>query len=438
MGKYFSVDLQGSGTVDVESFGSFLQRLAFAHGVSVGQLLSHMAEQPEFRAKVRRVPTYLFWAESLAICNYGDELSAFVEAVSQLTGIKNLRLSTFLFLQDAMSRKGCRVVRKTRAWCPACYEEMKNSATPVYDKLLWASQFVGRCANHAIQLLERCPACNHLQRYGTSSHMDQCVECSASLVGTPDEWAPASQCGVGEADVGELISWAVESGKNLDQYALARFLAALRRRNSPNIPKASSIRSIVGEQTVARHGKPTLARCIQLAAEMDVPLRLIFQDPDVAASIATLGISERPRLPVVPGRRLSKPEQERLKAEIVRIIKSDDSEIPPAVSVVCEFLGVESGWFRNRYPILFKRLSRRRLLAIYRVRNWKNKKVRIALQHGLYAKYLLGEISSKDSLVNVLVRDCGISKSCARHGLMIFEYTKPKPKSRRQTDRYPW
>jgi len=438
MGKYFSIDLQGSGTADVESFGSFLHRLAFTHGVTVGQLLNHMAGQPECQARLRRIPKYLFWAESLAICNYGEELRSLVTVVSLLTGIKDLQTSTFLFLQSAMSKKGCWVVRKTRAWCPACYRELKGGTAPIYDKLLWASQYVSRCPMHEVQLLERCPKCNQPQRYGTTSDIDKCVECSASLIGDPQDWKSVHQPGLGETDVVALIGWAVESGESLDPYALSIFLTALRRGNSPSMPMASDIRSVVGERTVARQGKPTLLKCIQLAADLDVPLKLIFQDPNIAASIVTLNVPKRPRLPKIPSRRLSKANQERLKSEIVRIIMEDKSEVPPAVQTVCHFLGVEDGWFRNRYPSLHRKLARRRKVAAIKLQNDRNRRVRIALQHGLYAKYLRGEIATKDHLVDQLVTDCGISKSCARWGLSIFEIKKPKPRFHNRPEAYPW
>jgi TniQ len=62
---------------------------------------------------------------------------------------------------------------RTRAWCPNCYEEWRNSKQVVYEPLIWSLEVVHTCPKHHQKLHLCCPYadCRHVQFHFTSRYL---------------------------------------------------------------------------------------------------------------------------------------------------------------------------------------------------------------------------------------------------------------------------
>jgi hypothetical protein len=53
-----------------------------------------------------------------------------------------------------------KLIRPTRAWCPACYEEWRLGGGTVYEPLLWSLGVITSCPRHGCPLRSTCPHCD--------------------------------------------------------------------------------------------------------------------------------------------------------------------------------------------------------------------------------------------------------------------------------------
>jgi hypothetical protein len=166
----------GEGTVEIEAFGSFFCRLARVHGVSVYALMMHLrnwwkvSRQNDARAKPNVVN-----AMNPVLCGIWPNIGIYVAIVSEAVGSQSIERTTFLPLKSAISTNGHGVVRRERAWCPACLEESIKSGDVFYDRLILAMPIINRCLEHKVQLVLFCPKCGASQaHYHHLSCADHC------------------------------------------------------------------------------------------------------------------------------------------------------------------------------------------------------------------------------------------------------------------------
>ena len=92
-----------------------------------------------------------------AINGMGATAAAWVECLERLTLREGLDLLTMLRWKNVLPHKF--LSRKTRAWCPRCFEESAADGKVVYEKLAWTIQAVTACARHRCHLCVECPQC---------------------------------------------------------------------------------------------------------------------------------------------------------------------------------------------------------------------------------------------------------------------------------------
>jgi hypothetical protein len=139
------------GSPMVESLTSYLTRLAEAHSVFPRVLVAkeitpvvdpHLAGRATYRSTG-------FWKQSPVLNGVTSLAAGMIQALQQLTQRNDLRFLTMLPWKEVLA--DTRLVRRTRAWCPLCYEEWRVSHQEVYDPLLWALQDITHCSRHGVQ-----------------------------------------------------------------------------------------------------------------------------------------------------------------------------------------------------------------------------------------------------------------------------------------------
>jgi AcrR family transcriptional regulator len=152
----------GLGSAVVESLTSYVARLAEAHDISPGTLVTREIlpkVREEFRRHDYKVPatksTFMYEAHTLN--SVGQGAQDWVNVLEQLTGVRGLQYLTMGTWRQIIS--GVDLLRRRRAWCPLCLEEWRGSNQQVYEPLLWALKEVAVCPTHACLLADRCPNC---------------------------------------------------------------------------------------------------------------------------------------------------------------------------------------------------------------------------------------------------------------------------------------
>ncbi len=178
--ELFSLEPIGIGTAMVESLTSYLSRLAEAHCVTVGTLISQAIAE-ELRknyiiASSQKRGSRLY-ENAFTLNGMGSLTEEFIRAITNLTG----RDVSFLTLQSWRNMCPDRnILRTTKAWCPNCLEDWKRKRLPIYEPLVWCFKDVELCKIHNALLITDCPSCdsripllNRTSRNGFCSHCNR-------------------------------------------------------------------------------------------------------------------------------------------------------------------------------------------------------------------------------------------------------------------------
>ncbi|MBU0493747.1 MAG: TniQ family protein, partial [Chloroflexi bacterium] len=176
------------GTPLVESLTSYIVRLAEAHCVRPRTLVTRelvpLLGRPHL-AKPGDNSISAFWSKDARALNGTRTLARdWVQALETLTRRTDLRFLTLLTWADVLPTSG--LLRPTRAWCPACYEEWRTGGQVVYEPLLWTLQVVAICSRHQRWLCLQCPDCQQpLPLLTSRSRPGCCPRCEAWLGSSP-------------------------------------------------------------------------------------------------------------------------------------------------------------------------------------------------------------------------------------------------------------
>jgi hypothetical protein len=181
----YSLEPIGLGSAFVESLTSYIARLAEAHAVSPGILVTK-----ELWPRVSRTqgngesgesvsPSYTFLYDAYVLNGMGRCTARWIPVLEALTGQRNLHLLTVLTWRRLLSSQGA-LLRDRQAWCPNCYADWRTSEHVVYEPLLWALRPVCVCPRHGVRLLEVCPHCRRdspiLTARSRRGHCSRCLQ----------------------------------------------------------------------------------------------------------------------------------------------------------------------------------------------------------------------------------------------------------------------
>jgi|ERR1041384_5058111 hypothetical protein len=111
-----------------------------------------------------------------AINGIGVIASDWVRTLETPTLRDDLSMLTMLNWDDVLSHR--HLLRPSRAWCPACYEDRAIHSQPIYEPLLWTFCVVEVCLVHERRLQSVCHHCNRalpwLSRLGRPGYCGKC------------------------------------------------------------------------------------------------------------------------------------------------------------------------------------------------------------------------------------------------------------------------
>lgn len=193
----YSLKPVGRGTSGVESLTSYMARLAQTHGISVATLIRykltpllvlHSQSQRLSKEDATR-SAFSIWYKDPMMLQEGtaecwldgtQRVEKVVEVLEELTLQQNLRYLTMLPWSRLVSLK--HAFRSEQLWCPACYQDWRESEYILYEPLLWAFEVIKVCPRHQRYLQTWCLYCHSLQPFlKLQVRPGYCSECRAWL-----------------------------------------------------------------------------------------------------------------------------------------------------------------------------------------------------------------------------------------------------------------
>ncbi len=270
----------GLGTAYVESFSSYVTRLAEAHVVSVWRLIRHVLS-PDRPIRVPRCDKrYAYPANGL-----GKDSEIFLQRFEAATGRSDLRLLTLSVLHAAVSQPN--IFRTTETWCPACLEQWRTTEAPVYSPLLWAIRTVTVCPIHASPLLGCCPHCHsQFVSLRVRARSGYCAICSRWLgtygLPSPKDSVDEQQYNLwAAASVGQILAAMPDLEPSELHVELIANLERCLRQSEGATKRGLSILAGGGPCAfgawISGRSKPTLDHLCRLSFELRIPLIMLFK-----------------------------------------------------------------------------------------------------------------------------------------------------------------
>lgn len=187
--RLYHLEPIGIGTPYVESLTSYLVRLAHKYRIGTRALVLQEIFPLIKEARKLKDQNPIAWFNSpKSINGTTSSVKDWVQAVELLTMYRGLSSLTMLAWSNIADQSG--LVRKTRAWCPLCYDDWLQNGTVVYEPLIWNLCVITKCPRHHLNLQNLCSYCRH--RIPLLTRLSQpgcCPSCEHRLV-------PSSSTGV--------------------------------------------------------------------------------------------------------------------------------------------------------------------------------------------------------------------------------------------------
>lgn len=179
--RLFPIAVCGSGTAEVESLPSYVHRLAFKHGIFVGELLRFVVRQAggdaAYQGHITVLPRRINVHDILRSNALANSLVAILEHMTRQC-LQGTTVS--LFNGPLTTSRG--ELHKGFRWCPECLAEMELMGEESYFKLIWQFRAVLACPIHRSPLLQVCEHCGCDQTsYVKRRPLGLCQDCGEPL-----------------------------------------------------------------------------------------------------------------------------------------------------------------------------------------------------------------------------------------------------------------
>lgn len=179
--RLLPIPVEGYGTRDAESLVSYIYRVAYDHGISVGSLISWAFEQAVTSGVVSELDKPKEYKLSVLECTGDNKTSRKLSSVFSYLTYQDLSNSTLAFLKDSTGRS-VNEIRKEVHWCPFCFNEWYIQGQHSYFKLIWQLTAVEYCPIHNVKLIGLCPKCKkHQNSLKRDFPIEYCQRCGEPL-----------------------------------------------------------------------------------------------------------------------------------------------------------------------------------------------------------------------------------------------------------------
>jgi hypothetical protein len=391
--RLYHLEPVGVGSPMVESLTSYLIRLAEAHSLYLrtlvtDEILPRLNRSHLYRDK-RPVYDHLtrFWKQSPTLNGTSATSSNWVQALEQLTLRRDLRFLTMLTLGDVLSPRG--LLRRTQAWCPACYHEWRETDRVMYQPLLWALEVIQVCPRHGLRLHLRCPYADcgrELSALAPHAQAGYCPQCERWLGNPSPPEGNAQGPGVEEQErqqwvgmvVGELLAATPDFPTVPSRLVVAASITTHVQAVMDGNFSAFARHLHIHRRTAWEWGQglqvPQLDTLLQLCSYFSTSPAHFLTGYALGTAPAQQYAPEGKPTTEKPKRRFRKFEAERLRCALEGILQEEENP-PPSMREVAKRLQYDSSHLYKHFPDLCRAIAaryrsyqkERRLLRLQRV-----------------------------------------------------------------------
>jgi hypothetical protein len=335
-----------------ECLSSYLTRLSGEHGVAPRDMVRRVIAPALGRAVDTRAVFMRRHAHS--IDGLGRYASLFSDCLRRLTDRQDLVQATLLGLAPLLPSNGTALLRSSRAWCPACWQDDTAARCRRYGRLVWRLELTMCCELHSAPLEKRCPHCGTTQPIiPTLSAMDRCERCHRCLIE-------------------DRAAGAAPTPTDTSSSAFAADLVGLRRTLPTDAHRSflQGLRIAVAQTGLDRKawcravGLPPRALCGWFSKGQRPSAEMLFRVTTALRAPLHELVSGRVRRGATaraPARRgrvyHSEVVRERVRLDLQAVLGQDS---PPALKAIASAHGVSRAYLTYWYPQLARKLTRRR------------------------------------------------------------------------------
>lgn len=394
--RLFRLPPIGIGTAYVESLSSYISRLAQAHSLATGQLVTAeilplLSARPATASALEgEAASTPFQTQTKEVNGLSSVTEDWIEVVNSLTHQSNLHLLTILPYASLLSNKG--LLRSERVWCAACYTEWQQSSQPLYEPLVWQVWLLERCLRHPQPLQKRCPnsSCGKTQsllaafsRPGYCSHclgwLGQSNPSIASTISTTedgfkekeDENQASGQVGLNQEWVSQQIAAlvaALPSLPHLMSASATSFKSAIEKWVSQQLAEGTTLKDLAESSGVSvatlkdwQNGNtlPSLGDLLKFCQSLKQELLPLLVRGELSAQTLVLTPSSNFAVQTRGKPKISKTVAKGGKRlpfvklhQKLQQIADDKSKSPPSLTEVAEQLGYQEKHLHKDFPRL--------------------------------------------------------------------------------------
>lgn len=270
------LDLRDAGTAQVESFLSYVSRLAWVEGMSPGQMLSVVDEHIDGSSGHGK-------GKKTSVNGPSPVSLRRVAQVEAFTG-QRLRQSTLWVLSEVLQLRGSGLTRiREKRWCPECVAE-EHPYQAITDRLLWNFMHYDRCGIHGTGIRSSCRTCGSRQGYFQERSGRLCFKCRAPL-GHAGEYMKANPVSLWvNATLEDFVTWLTSDEAYVIPQTNYQKYIDLMFRSGGFEPLRRSDPILHGDISKFRRRKSTVSTLLNLAALQGVSLQHLLVNPEQAAS----------------------------------------------------------------------------------------------------------------------------------------------------------
>jgi transcriptional regulator with XRE-family HTH domain len=154
----------GLGTAMVESFTSYLTRIAKEHNTTVGYLVNKLlipTMNKDYLSRSSNFGGNRFYEGAKTLNGYMGYANQLVTVTNKLTGREDLQELTLLNWKEIFPLRG--LLKDSLSWCPYCIEGWLEDGKSAYYPLIWYLKSINTCDIHSCYLRTTCPSCKKEQ-----------------------------------------------------------------------------------------------------------------------------------------------------------------------------------------------------------------------------------------------------------------------------------
>lgn len=139
----------------VESFPSYLRRLASLYFVSLHQMLRYLSESEEVSVLVKEKPFRLGLTTPVPLTGYVESVHKLARRVAVATGVGDIAATTLIRIGPSLTSNSSGAIAPKRRFCQICAVEMMGVDSGVlWEPMIWSMATIARCPVHGQPLTE--------------------------------------------------------------------------------------------------------------------------------------------------------------------------------------------------------------------------------------------------------------------------------------------